>query len=77
MTHGLFFPSVKKARVAFERKGDGMKIGFIGAGKVGFSLGRFFVQGGIPVTGYYSRHRESAVEAAAFTGTEQYDTAAD
>ena len=54
-----------------------MKIGFIGAGKVGFSLGRFFVQGGIPVTGYYSRHRASAKEAAAFTGTEQYDTAAD
>lgn len=33
-----------------------MKIGFIGAGKVGFSLGMFFVQGGISVTGYYSRH---------------------
>ena len=43
-----------------------MKIGFIGAGKVGFSLGQFFVQGGLPVTGYYSRHRGSAQEAAAF-----------
>lgn len=50
-----------------------MRIGFIGAGKVGFSLGRFFAEGGITVTGYYSRHRESAQEAAEFTGTKQYD----
>ena len=51
-----------------------MKIGFIGAGKVGFSLGQFFVQGGLPVTGYYSRHRGSAQEAAAWTGTKQYES---
>ena len=51
-----------------------MKIGFIGAGKVGFSLGKFFVQGNLPVTGYYSRQRESAQEAALFTNTKPYDT---
>ncbi len=51
-----------------------MKIGFIGAGKAGFSLGRFFVEGGIHVTGYYSRHEESAREAAFFTRTRAYDT---
>ena len=51
-----------------------MKIGFIGAGKVGFSLGKFFVQGGIPVTGYWSRHKESTKEAALFTSTTPYDT---
>lgn len=50
-----------------------MKIGFLGAGKVGFSLGQFFVQGGIPVTGYYSRRKESAEEAAALTGTKRFD----
>ena len=49
-----------------------MKIGFIGAGKAGFSLGRFFAEGGIHVTGYYSRHEESAREAAEFTGTRMY-----
>ena len=54
-----------------------MKIGFIGAGKVGFSLGKFFAEGGIPVTGYYSRHRESAQEAAAFTGTRGYESLED
>lgn len=47
-----------------------MKIGFIGAGKVGFTLGKFFSEGGVPVTGYYSRHRESAEAAAAFTRTQ-------
>ena len=54
--------------------GDTMKIGLIGAGKVGFTLGKFFAQGGVPVTGYWSRRRESAREAALFTGTKQYDS---
>lgn len=49
-----------------------MKIGFIGAGKVGTSLGMLFVEGSIQVTGYYSRHQESAKEAADFTGTTLY-----
>lgn len=44
-----------------------MRVGFVGAGKVGFSLGRFFADKGIHVTGYFSRHIESAREAAAFT----------
>ena len=49
-----------------------MRIGFIGAGKVGFSLGKFFVSRNIQVTGYYSRHQESAKEAAKFTETKFY-----
>ncbi|MCI8478033.1 MAG: DUF2520 domain-containing protein [Oscillospiraceae bacterium] len=53
-----------------------MKIGFIGAGRVGFSLGKFFAQGGVPLTGYYSRQRESAQEAALFTHTRPYDSLA-
>ena len=50
-----------------------MKIGFIGAGKVGFSLGKLFSQGGIHVIGYYSRHAESAEEAARFTDSISYN----
>lgn len=46
-----------------------MQIGFIGAGKVGFSLGKYFSLHGISVTGYYSRSSESAKSAAAFTNT--------
>lgn len=53
--------------------GDLMRIGFIGAGKVGFSLGRFMKEGGVQVTGYYNRHREGAIEAAEFTGSICYD----
>lgn len=46
-----------------------MKIGFIGAGRVGVSLGRYFCEHGVPVTGYCSKTLRSAREAATFTGT--------
>jgi predicted short-subunit dehydrogenase-like oxidoreductase (DUF2520 family) len=46
-----------------------MKIGFIGAGKVGFSLGKYFSEHGLNVIGYYSRNPQSAIQAAEFTGT--------
>ena len=36
-------------------EGVRMKIGFIGEGKVGTSLGMLFVQHGITVTGYFSK----------------------
>lgn len=47
-----------------------MKIGFIGAGKVGMTLGKYFTLHGIPVSGYYSPHH--AQEAADFTHTKAY-----
>ncbi len=49
-----------------------MKIGFIGAGKVGFSLGRYFSENGLFLTGYYSRDIHSTMEAARFTGSKGY-----
>ncbi len=49
-----------------------MKAGFIGAGKVGFSLGKYFAINGVTVSGYYSRTPSSAAEAAAFVGCENY-----
>lgn len=51
------------------------RIGFIGAGKVGASLGKFFREGGLTVTGYYNRHREAAQEAADFTESRCFDSA--
>jgi predicted short-subunit dehydrogenase-like oxidoreductase (DUF2520 family) len=45
------------------------RIGFVGAGKVGFSLGRLMADRGIEVSGYASRTRASAEEAARFTGS--------
>ena len=50
-----------------------MQIGFIGAGKVGFSLGRYFAENGLTVSGYYSRDIQSRTEAAKFTGSAVYD----
>ena len=50
-----------------------MKIGFIGAGKVGFSLGRYFTEHNKCVSGYYSRNLNSSKEAAAFTKTKYYE----
>lgn len=46
-----------------------MNIGIIGAGKVGFTLGKYFKTQGIQVSGYFSRTEAHAKEAAAFTGT--------
>lgn len=51
-----------------------MNIGFVGAGKVGFTLGRYLAEKGVSVAGYYSRSPASAREAAAFTGSAAFDT---
>ena len=50
-----------------------MNIGFIGAGRVGCSLGRYFIQNGILVSSYYSRSYESACLAAELTETKPYE----
>lgn len=55
-----------------------MKIGFIGAGKAGCSLGKYFSvkagQGRIQVAGYYSLIEEEARWAAAFTHSGHFCT---
>ena len=54
------------------------KIGFIGAGKVGFSLGRHIresTDGSYTVAGYYSNNPESANAAAEFAGGKAFSTA--
>ena len=45
-----------------------MRFGFIGAGKVGCSLGRFFADHGQDVSGFYDSVSEYAGEAAEFAG---------
>ena len=54
-----------------------MKAGFIGAGKVGFSLGKYLAENGIQVTGYYSRSSKSARQAAEFTSTKHFTNLTD
>ena len=50
-----------------------MKIGFIGAGKVGCSLGRYFAQNHT-VVGYVSKHSTSAEEAASLTDSNAFSS---
>ncbi|MCR5702489.1 MAG: DUF2520 domain-containing protein [Lachnospiraceae bacterium] len=55
-----------------------MNVGFIGAGKAGCSLGKYFTSScdkdNLTVTGYYSLIEEEANWAAAFTNTQVFDT---
>jgi len=56
------------------RKEHSVKIGFIGAGKVGFSLGKHAAAHGACISGYNSRSAKSAEDAAAFAGGESFET---
>lgn len=47
-----------------------LNIGFIGAGKVGFTLGKYFASRSINVVGYYSRNPDDAQAAASFTNSQ-------
>lgn len=51
-----------------------MRIGFIGAGKVGKALGLYFMDHGLPISGYCSRTLKSAREAAALTASRAFRT---
>ena len=51
-----------------ERLGDRMKTGFYPEQAKSASLGKMFAEADFRLTGYYSRQREAAQEAAAFTG---------
>lgn len=53
--------------------GMSMKFGFIGAGKVGFSLGKYLADNGQKISGYFSERNEDAIEAAEFTKSKSYD----
>lgn len=54
-----------------------MNIGFIGAGKVGCTLGKYFAEGGASLSGYYSASQEASHEAAHFTNTCSYNSTED
>jgi predicted short-subunit dehydrogenase-like oxidoreductase (DUF2520 family) len=54
-----------------------LKIGFIGAGKVGFSLGKYFSISNISLSGYYSRSFDSSKQAAEFTYSKAYENIQD
>lgn len=49
-----------------------MKAGFIGAGRTGCSIGKFFAEAGVPIAGYFDSSKEAADSAAAFTGSQSF-----
>lgn len=51
-----------------------MRVGFIGAGKVGISFGALLKHKGLDVSGYYSRSQQSIARACAVTETTPYST---
>ena len=53
-----------------------MRIGFVGAGKVGCSLGRYFAQEH-ELVGYASKTYASAKEAARLTGSQAFESPID
>ena len=54
-----------------------MRIGIIGAGRVGVTMGKYLGDAGVEVTGFYSKTTQSAVQAAEFTGTTVYKSLQD
>ncbi|KAB3537704.1 DUF2520 domain-containing protein [Alkaliphilus pronyensis] len=50
-----------------------MRIGFIGGGKVGRSFGKYLVDNGFNVMGYYSRSYSSAVASANYTDSKPFE----
>lgn len=50
-----------------------MQLGFIGAGKVGTALGIYLQKKGFHISGYYSRTKDSCIEAAARTKSNYYN----
>ncbi|WP_330997949.1 Rossmann-like and DUF2520 domain-containing protein [Pectinatus sottacetonis] len=51
-----------------------IKIGFIGAGKVGTTLGLYFQKHALPLAGYYSRSQHSRCNAAAITASAHFSS---
>ena len=54
-----------------------MRIGIIGAGRVGVTMGKYLGDAGVEVSGFYSKTTQSAVQAAEFTATTVYKSLQD
>lgn len=65
ITSGISYMRVHKDKKA----GDFMRIGFVGAGKVGFTLGKYMAEHDVHVSGYYSRSESNARQATEFTNS--------
>lgn len=53
---------------------ENLSVGFIGAGRVGFTLGRYFYEKNLKVSGYFSKTYENACDAAKFTHSKSFQS---
>lgn len=53
---------------------ENLSIGFIGAGRVGVTLGRYFYEKNLKLSGYYSKSYAHSCKAAEFTHSKSYKT---
>lgn len=53
---------------------ENLYIGFIGAGRVGYTLARYFFEKDLKVSGFFSKTYEHAEDAAKFTHSKSYKT---
>ena len=49
-----------------------MRIGIIGAGRVGVTMGKYLGDSGVEVSGFYSKTTQSAVQAAGYCRSERH-----
>lgn len=54
-----------------------LKIGFIGPGKVGVNLGRYFTHNNLYVSGFYGENSDTAKEASIITNSKWYENIED
>lgn len=57
--------------------GDTIKIGFIGPGKVGVNLGRYFTHKGLDLSGFYGKNIKNTTKAAIITKSKFYENIQD
>lgn len=53
-----------------------MRIGFIGAGKVGTAFGRYLKANGMEISGYFDRHEDKVASACEGTGGQPFEDSA-
>ncbi|WP_333781266.1 Rossmann-like and DUF2520 domain-containing protein [Oceanirhabdus sp. W0125-5] len=51
-----------------------LKISFVGAGKVGFTLGKYFKLNGLNIEGFFSNNPDSAIAASDFIGCSYFSS---
>ena len=73
----FIFETASDDNVITLKRGDCMKIGFIGAGKVATVIGKSLSTNGFTLSGFYSKSLNSSKESADFTNSNSYDNVED